>query len=798
MRFLPLLWFSLAFIAGTVIGGLLSLPVATWLSLAMVGLLTAIALEFLERRRAAESAPGAPIEPAPGWARRAIFGATLAALVCIGAARYQLSVPPHTPFQINWYNDREYDILVTGTVDGPPDVRDAYTNLTVKVQAIDTGDGDLPVGGLLLARVPHDEIYNYGEKVRLRGQPETPPENEEFSYKDYLAFYGVQSFMGQAKVTRLPGSGGNRALAVIYGFRNACLKKVYEIYPDPEASLMAGILLGVDAGIPADLQKAFKDTGTAHIVAISGFNISIIAALFVAIFGRLFGPRRGAIVSIAGITFYTIMVGADPAVVRAAVMASIAIFAALMGRRQVGLNTLVFVAALMALGNPLVLSNVGFQLTFGATLGLILYGEPLQRWAETAFQRRLPQERARQAAAVVSEYFLLTLAAQVTTLPLMAYHFGRISLVSLVANPFILPVQPPLMLGGGIAVLVSFISLSLGKAAGVLTLPFTGYTIRAVEFFAGWPHAVIALGSFSLLFVILYYAALLGWTFAPPPVKARLRPRIAPGLALAALALLAAVAWRSALAAPDGHMHVDFLDVGSGDAILIRTPSGRNVLVNGGPSATKLSDGLGRRLSPTARALDWLIVASTQENEVAALPNTIDRFPPQHVLWSGKSEASPSARSLNEWLADNEVGLNYAYAGQTLDLGDGATLQVLASGPRGAILLLEWKNFRVLLPVGPNFDALAELKEGESIGPVTALLIAESGYGAINPPDWITNLAPQLSILSVAADDKNGLPDSDTLKALEGYSVLRTDRNGWIHLETDGQQMWVEAERGNE
>jgi beta-lactamase superfamily II metal-dependent hydrolase len=121
-----------------------------------------------------------------------------------------------------------------------------------------------------------------------------------------------------------------------------------------------------------------------------------------------------------------------------------------------------------------------------------------------------------------------------------------------------------------------------------------------------------------LILVILFYAALLGWTFAPPTVKERLRPRIAPGLALATLALLAAVAWRSALAAPDGRLHVDFLDVGSGDAILIRTPAGRSVLVNGGPSASELSNGLGRRLAPTARGLDWLIVASTQQNEVAS------------------------------------------------------------------------------------------------------------------------------------------------------------------------------------
>jgi competence protein ComEC len=797
----PLLWFSLAFIFGIVVGSLVD-PAwqpgdsasPTWLVLAALAIVAALIWGVLQRRLAGD----------PERARGIRLLVICAAFLFLGAARYEAKVPEPDPSHIAWYNDRDYDMLVTGAVTRPPDVRDLYTNLTIDVESLDAGDGDVPVSGLLLARVSNDRTYRYGERLRLRGGLETPPDDEDFSYQQYLAFYGVYSLMGRADVTQVPGFSGSRALALIYFVRVQAIQQIYEIYPDPEASLIAGILLGADAGLPADLQKDFRDTGTSHIIAISGFNISIIAALFVAIFGRLFGPRRGAIISIAGIILYTVMVGADPAVVRAAFMGIIAIFAALLGRRQVGLVTLFLVAAIMAWHNPLVLSNVGFQLSFGATLGLILYGEPLQAWAENAFQGRplappatagVPQERARKAAALVSEYLLLTLAAQVTALPLMAYHFGRISLVSLVANPFILPVQPPLMIGGALAVVLSFISVSLGKAAGLLTLPFSGYTIRAVEFFGGWPGAVITLGSFSLVLVILYYALLLGWTFAPPPVRERVKPRIAPALGLAALLVLAAVAWRGALAAPDSHLHLTFMDVGSGDAILIQTPTGRNVLVNGGPSASRLSDALGRRLPPTARTLDWLIVASTQENEIGALPSTLDRFAPREVLWAGRTEASPSARALNEWLADNDVPLTRAAPGQTLDLGDGATLKVLTVGERGAILLLEWGNFRALLPVGPDFEALGELEQGGKVGPVTALLLGESGYGPSNPPDWIANLRPHLAILSVGAGDKKGLPDEDALDAIADYNLLRTDRDGWIELTTDGEQMWVEVEK---
>ncbi|MBE3068426.1 MAG: hypothetical protein IMZ73_13530, partial [Chloroflexi bacterium] len=109
-------------------------------------------------------------------------------------------------------------------------------------------------------------------------------------------------------------------------------------------------------------------------------------------------------------------------------------------------------------------------------------------------------------------------------------------------------------------------------------------------------------------------------------------------------------------------------------------------------------------------------------------------------------------------------------------------------------LLVEWQGFRALLPVGMNFDTLEELDQGKNVGPVTALLLADSGYAAVNPPEWIAALRPQVAILSVAAGDPDGLPDQSVLDSLTGSTLLRTDRNGWITVSTDGVGMWLEVE----
>jgi len=795
---LPLLWVSLAFLAGIVLASVLHLHFLIWFSLVFLGLIGAY---FAYR-----SFPGSypiRVRTLSLSLRREVFLLVLASLLgaFLGAARYQLSVPPRTDSQISWYNDADYDVLVTGTLIEPPDVRDTYINLRLQVSELDAGKGPFKVRGLILARVAPNEEFHYGDNLRLRGQLLTPPSNEDFSYRDYLARQGIRSYMTSAEVTVLPGRGGNPVLRAMYALKEVSLQNVYRLFLDPEASLLAGILLGVDTGMPAPLEQAFNDTGTAHIIAISGFNIAVIAGVFAFVFNRLLGPRRGALATFAGIAFYTFFVGADPAVVRAAIMGTIALLAVQVGRKQAGVNTLAFVAALMALWNPFVLWDVGFQLSLLATLGLILYGGVFMDAARTFIERHLPASDAQKLISPLGQFVLLTFAAQLTTLPIVAYHFKQISLVSPLANAFILPAQPAVMVLGGLALVFSLLIYPLGQILAWAAWPLTAYTIRAVEFFASLPQGVIYLGSFSLGFVVLFYVVLLAVTFAGANLKemyTSLKTRFRHvwlATTIVLLFLCTLFAWRVVAAAPDGRLHVTFLNVGTADAVLIETPSGGHVLINGGPSTASISDALGRRMSPIDHQLDWLIVAAADEEQVASLPRLLPRFPPENVLLGAPAQASFSSAALMEWLQEKEVPLTRAEQGQTLNLGDGAQLKVVDVSSRGSTLLLEWNSFRLLLPIGANLETLEALENGSAIGPVTALLLAQNGYAPLAPLEWLQNLNPQLVVISVAPADKDGLPSPEILDALEGYSVLRTDQNGWIEIVTDGSRMWVASER---
>ena len=333
--------------------------------------------------------------------------------------------------------------------------------------------------------------------------------------------------------------------------------------------------------------------------------------MFTWLFLRLLGVHRrylAAALSAVMILLYTLFVGADPAVLRACLMGGLSLLAVQVGRRTDGINALAVVSLVMAALDPYVLWDVSFQLSFTATLGLILYGERFTAGFIRLASRVMPQALAQKLSAPVGEYLMLTLAAQLLTLGVVALHFQRISLSALLVNPLILPVQPLILVLGLLALALGLLYQPLGALFAAAAWPFTLYTVRVVEGFAGLPGGVLALGEVTLPVVLpvvlAFYALLFSLTAWGGRITEWLKPRLPaggwlmPGLA-GALELAAVLTWQAAFSAPDGRLHLTVLDVSvegrSGAALLVETPTGRRLLINGGPSGVRLSDALGKR-----------------------------------------------------------------------------------------------------------------------------------------------------------------------------------------------------------
>jgi competence protein ComEC len=262
---MPLLWLCASFLAGLVLSA--NYADVSWPACAIGGAVFVL-LAWVENRLYRQN------DLLTKWRSIAPVPITLLlAVLLFGAARYQAVKPADNEHSLLFYNDGA-PVEVTGLINAPPDVRDQSTLLQVKVSTLrlQGGDQSLPisVNGMLMVYLPAGGEYSFGDVVQLQGRPVTPSEDEDFSYREYLAQRGIYTYMTYPQITLLEHGKGNPLLGAIFNLRQHAYVLIKRMFPQPESALLSGILLGLDNDIPADLERAFQDTGTAHIIAISG------------------------------------------------------------------------------------------------------------------------------------------------------------------------------------------------------------------------------------------------------------------------------------------------------------------------------------------------------------------------------------------------------------------------------------------------------------------------------------------------------------------------------------------------
>jgi competence protein ComEC len=719
--------------------------------------------------------------------------------ISIAAWRAYVAQPELDKVHVSRFNDFTRPVQLTGVVVSPPDVRDSYVGLRVEAESIRAGQDEArPVHGFVLVRAERYLTWSYGDRIRASGYLATPPDDELFSYREYLARQGTFSMLKSRSTVRLAVDQANVFYGWLYHLRGHFHRSVRALFPEPEASLLSGILLGIESGIGPDVRQAFNATGTTHIIAISGFNITIIAGMFISFFGRAFGARRGMLAAGAGILLYTVLVGADAAVVRAAIMGGLSLLALRLGRRTHGLASLGAAAILMTGVTPTTLFDVGFQLSFAATLGMILYAEPLQNAFQAWLTKRWLVDSARAAALAgpVGEYLLFTLAAQLTTLPLTAFYFHRLSLASLVANPVILPAQPAVMVLGGLATLVGSAWVPAGQPLAWMAWPFASYTIRAVEWIAQMPLASLALGHLHPVWIVVFYGLLLILTAGNhlPGIPRPRLPAIPKLVALVALAVAVFFTWSVANHRPDRHLRVAVLDGHGGQAVLVSTPYGRAVLINGGRSPISLQASLGRRLAPSLRHIDWLVMSSSQEQDLIGLADLTDRFALGGVLADDSAGNGP-AWALVRTLHTAGVPFAPLTAGSRLDLGLGAQLVVMSAADGEAGLEISMGRTVFLVLSGSQLEALAAESQSLASAQSPVVLLRQAGDVSPQTAEWMLRMVPMAVVVSSDSADGNSLPSPGLVDVFGDDRLLRTDQLGTIQFTTDGTQLWVTGQR---
>ena len=752
----PLAVLGVAYLLGTAAGVLLG--GAWWLTVAVGAMLAVAAL--LARR--------SPTSTALLIASVALAGA--------GHARWQAheAAAPSPIASIEGVH------TLTGTAREDASVRGTLARIDLDVEAV---DGATSSGGVRVTMLAPDSPVRTGERVRVTGKVEPPPDLDGFDYAGYLRSRGIGATVAYPQRVEVLGDGWPRWRFALREVRRQAVANIERALPQPASALAAGILVGERSALPSEVAADLRATGTTHLVVVSGQNVAVTLGVLLPLLTLVLPRRRAALLLLLMLPAYVVVVGGDPPVVRAALMAAGIAVAGALGRRTPSWLWLLLAATLMVAHDPSRATDVSFLLSATATAGVLVVAPALRDALLAAL--RWPGEGVR---ATLAETVATAAGAAACVLPVQVAAFERFTPWSVVANVLVAPLYEA-------ALLVTVLAAALGwwsPAAEVLRVAGRAAPeafLDAVALLATLPGAQVG-GAWPKWAGFVWYAGLVLVTVLLVRFGRRGTPALSPGSArgLARTVTLAAIlvaVWGAALAPAERLDEIVVLDVGQGSATLVRS-QGASVLVDVGPpdgTVVRALDAVG-----AARRIDLVILTHADADHAGGLARLRERY------------------DVNAVVGGEEVLRARTVEGGTIDIGDrvraGAwmltalgppadTSKVASENDRSLVLLAESGARRVLLTA--DIEGAGEAWLVASGWPLRAdvEVVPHHGSKTSSSARFVQAVSPAVAVVSVGARNSYGHPADEVLARYERSRLYRTDLAGTVTFSTDGVRLWV-------
>lgn len=697
---------------------------------------------------------------------------------------------------------------VEGIVDSPPVAMTRSERIDVRVEQIGRPEADRrPARGLLRLRVEGPAFVRVGDRIRFTAElqpPRTAGNPGGYSERRYLQAAGV----ALTADLKAPPQVLQRAAGAAFGrlaerWRRRLVDGLAATMPGPAPRLQGQILASLAFGryaapVPEPIEEAFRRAGLVHLLVASGSQVSLLLGIAFLLSRR--APHGVALVAgVLLLAAYLVVTGFEPSILRAALMGAFVLGALLTGRDYDAGTALAGSAALILLAAPQQFRDVGFQLSFAATAGLVFLGVPLYR--------RVEPQIGRACAGLAS----FTLGAQLAVAPVLLWQFRALSIVGLPANLLALPLAGVLVLLGLVGSLLAVVwpaaALIVNKVSGALLTN----TLAAVGSFAAVPGAYRELWAVTPGQMAGWLALLGALALALEPPRWRswwTRER----LTLAGLVVAAAlVGWRTWSRAR-AELQVSILDVGQGDSILISTPGGGAWLIDAGPRLEReglVADAGAERVVPAlalmgVRRLNGAIVTHADNDHLGGMPAVLEAFRVDRLYLPRLPRDEPGVVRLLEAAARRDVPISLVERGTRLELGGGVTCSVLwpppvlpveiepGSNNASVVTKVVYRRTSFLLTADLEAEADAMLLRLPGDLRATVLKVPHQGSADALSDALLAAVEPALAVIPVGPN-AFGHPAPSTLAKLaaRGCRVHRTDRDGMVTYRSDGRQVTV-------
>lgn len=564
----------------------------------------------------------------------------------------------------------------------------------------------------------------------------------------------------------------------------ALAKQAEQAFKPDDAALFLAIVFGDQHRVAFERREAFRRAGLLHIFAASGFNVTI-AAGFIMLGARLIrAPKLVAgglgLASIAG---YYWLVGPSPSVTRATMMAGLLYLAIFGGRRVDPFASMGAAAMVMLMISPRALFDIGWQLSFASLVGILL----IYPWIISLVEPKV--------VPIVAP-FAITLSAQVGVSPILLTYFGQLSTVAVLVNPLVTAVVGLITGLGFFSSLLSLCWGAAGRSLMTILAPLLNIVRFTAEFFAALPSATVQFKP-SLLTAAIFLGTAVGVGYF---LRRHIKTITVPVLLALILVLQATGVWLDlASGIHRAGVSAEFLDVGQGDATLIRTRKGGVVLVDGGDNYRYLDRSLRLR---GIKKIDILILSHPHADHLGALDELLNNYPVGRIMETGYAHSTQAYNRFKDAARTRGVEVIRVRAGQEYELGD-LEIEIIWPGDvfledtgsdinnNSLVAMIRYGEFEVLLPGDIEVEAIEQLTSGAFDLRADVLKVSHQGAKNGTTDAWLRRVRPKHAVISVSADNSYGHPHLSTLRRLHRYvaEVARTDRDGDVYISADGQHI---------
>ncbi len=629
------------------------------------------------------------------------------------------------------------------------------------------------------------KIYDY-YKIKGRLSPPFKAGNPfQFDYGNYLQNFNAYTVFYAKDVDTnnalekidTPQSKKEKTLQWINDFRERIIAKHSKYLASPNLEVLGGIVFGDDAvSPPENIKQSFINSGLLHILAASGMNVAFIFSFFFFFLNLLRVPYKINIsTGIIMVLVYSLMTGLGASVVRATFMLVFVLIGKLIDRDAHCISLLAFVAFLMLIYNPMYINDVGFQLSFIVTFGLLVM---------TPYLVSSKNRFLNWVVGTVS----IPIIAQLWVIPIQIFYFNNISLYSVFANIMSVPILSVISFGGFVNSLICAITPDfVCKTFDFVLNPLITILIRISDFWGHLPHAAVQTIHPNVFQIILYYAILLNITAF---FNEQIREKYFKNLKISFVALIAILLF-STISLPNKNLEITAFDVGNADAFLIKTPQNKYIMIdtaksgyNGGKSQAKLLI-LKFLADRGIKDIDTIIVTHFDNDHCGGAVDLLNELHVKKLYVNDLSHPSIAAKMIYRTARKNETEIILANNNQKIFENDGLSITNFISSDKGIgdneasiVTLLMYNDFKMLFTGDSGVETFNSIK---SMLPsnITVLKVGHHGAKGVVNNEMLKYLNPKIALISVGIN-KFGHPANYTIASLKGRQILRTDINNSV------------------